>query len=575
VATLDLKAEMAKRLAALIKEKATAATTTTAAVTTTPATNVALGLNAQAASLTPSAVAAPAVSTTTKTTLATVSNTAFDMANAMAALLRERVNNAITTTVVNGVNLATSNSINGALTPVAGSTIGIIPKTNTYPTPIGNTLRSTIAVDSVINDIINGAPGSNVQKLLTPDFNSFAKNYTNSAPNILFICEYIVDNANIGLLIVFEKFYNSSHYEVFKRNVFSDNTFQRILFLDSENLKKETSYYIPYLKDVLGISLEDDSYYVIFDPIIKNDRIYEYKIRASKVPLTVDEVDFDSILISKNLITKVDVNVAKIQSVFTFASNVFNNSNLAWVVALLNEDVDFFGVNAKEVTQLGSILVKENGETLPGLLIPKDTNDILEIYKISVSFFGVQKTIRHILKTLGGLSDEFKDVVVNSIDASSSRFSYDLFLNGIRDISPALNLILSISESGNTLAVDRLSTISIKIPTSTGSESLSSIESLTKVFAFINSVYLDVLYGKENIEGIRRILRPVLRIDAESGKYYDLNDGFWDKPVPAEAIIISFNENYDPVTGNVYGSDGVLKRHIDDAIPAFVAPITD
>src|SRR3990167_1296300 len=135
-------------------------------------------------------------------------------------------------------------------------------------------------------------------------FDRTTKNYINSEPQILFVSEYKVDDKQAGVLLVFEKFFESTHYEIFKRNIFSTNSeFERILFIDSKNLEDERKNYISYIKDILGFNnIDENKIFIYHDDELKSDRIYEYKVRAVFVPRTVNEIDYDSILQSKDLL---------------------------------------------------------------------------------------------------------------------------------------------------------------------------------------------------------------------------------------------------------------------------------
>src|SRR3990167_8045388 len=104
-------------------------------------------------------------------------------------------------------------------------------------------------------------------------------NFVDLEPKILFITEYIVSDEYVGLLIVWEKYFNATHYEVFKRNVFGfKSNFERILFLDSNSLSEERAHYMDYINNVLGFSsVSESDVYVVLDTFVKQDRIYEYK----------------------------------------------------------------------------------------------------------------------------------------------------------------------------------------------------------------------------------------------------------------------------------------------------------
>lgn len=465
------------------------------------------------------------------------------------------------TTIDTAVNIlmAADKILNPNPPPIAGVRAGTTPSA----TGLGNVLRQSLDVDSVVDQVIKSTNGNVVQKVTTTEFNRYAQNYAAMSPNVLFITEYIIDGKNLGVLIVFEKYSDSSHYEVFKKNVFSDNIYQRILFLDEQNLSKETKHYVKYLTDVLEIDLPNDSYYIIFDPLIKDDRIYEYKIRAAKLPASANEVDYDAILGSKDLLNKVILRTLKPGTIFDFSSETLGSVDLAWTVALLNEGVDFFGLNAKTVPI--STVPTISRPLATSLLTAKDINNINALMIESISLFGAQKTLEHLINNLGGLSDDFRNAFLASIDVEKIRFSYDSFISLTRNISPVFNLVLSIAESGDKGAELRLSKVGIQIPQEKGSVALNSIQSLSEIFRFVNLVYLTVIYGKENIELIKKVVRPVLYWAPETGSAYtDVNGDLWTKPIPPEAIILFYGYTYDPVTNNVYDANGALVGNGDD-----------
>ena len=354
-----------------------------------------------------------------------------------------------------------------------------IPPAQSKPLTAEQFVATRLDVNKIIDLITLESHTANIQKYVNADFDDFSRNYANGVPNILFISEYYVEGNNIGCLIVFEKYFDSSHYEVFKRNVFSDDKFQRILFLDAQTLEAEKKYYESYIKDFLNIDLQD--YYVIFDPIIKHDRIYEYKIRASRLPTSIEEVDFDTIFESKNLLNKIAINVNAIESIFKFAGNNLGSTDLAWTIALVNQDVEFFGRSAKEKV-LGSYIVKLEEELSPQLFVVKNTKDIMEIIYNALSLFDFNAVFKYILKVLGGLSDDFKDAFIASLDKKQSKFSYDIFISKIKEIAPIFTLVLTIAESKDKAAIDNLSLMGIVFPQEKGLESLGSIESLSKIF---------------------------------------------------------------------------------------------
>lgn len=323
----------------------------------------------------------------------------------------------------------------------------------------------------------------------------FSKNFINSEPKILFVSEYVIDGNQIGCLLVWEKLLNATHYEIFKRNIFNfDNQFERILFLDSNSLQEETKQYMDYINEIIGFSsLSDQDIFIILDTSIKLDRIYEYKIKASFVPTKASDVEYDSIMEGKNLLKKTDIFP---RNIFDFSLLTLGNSELAWVVSLVNEDLGFFGKNFLE--KLLPQLTKNSF-----IFIPKNINDVFKMFSDSVSLFGLKQTFSFVLEFLEGLSSDIISLAVNSVDIEKGTFSFDKFKLDIQSISPLFTLILSVSSSDK---IAELSKNSIIIPQDVGSVSLFSIEGLTKVFNFINNVILAASQSQEKLDIVNKII---------------------------------------------------------------------
>lgn len=317
-----------------------------------------------------------------------------------------------------------------------------------------------------------------------------AANFVRNEPEILMVTEYIVNEKTLGVLVVIKKYQNATHYELFKQNLFQENArFERVLFLDEKSLKEETDRYSSYLSNYIGMKLDFNKHYIIFDPLIKDDRIYEYKIRASRVPAKITEVDFDFIIESKKVGAFREIDKTVKTTLFDYAATTLGSRDLAWVISLLNETVPFFGRGPAQ-TNLASLSSK--------ILFASNTNSILDIAKDCFSLFGEKATLEHMIRILGGLGADFINSYVTSINETSKTFSYSTFISSIRSKIPVYNLILKVSESkNNTDALKRLSTMSITIPNKTGTESYQSIEGLTRIFNFINGIYLSVIYSQE------------------------------------------------------------------------------
>jgi hypothetical protein len=245
-----------------------------------------------------------------------------------------------------------------------------------------------------------------ITKSIYTQFDTLSRTFIKNEPRILFVAEYFdTSQKSLGSLLVWEKYPNATHYEVFKKNLFLENAkFERVLFLDVESLKKETAYYISYLNNALNLNLSVDNSYVIFDPLVKEDRIYEYKIKASLVPNAITEIDFNAIVDGKNL--GLSINPPMIpSSVFHIGLTTYGNAKMAWIIALLNDKLSFFGYSGRrDLSPAGGVLAQTEK-----ILAAKNPDTILSIIKDSYSLFGEKNTLLYILDILGGLNSDFKD----------------------------------------------------------------------------------------------------------------------------------------------------------------------
>jgi hypothetical protein len=321
----------------------------------------------------------------------------------------------------------------------------------------------------------------------------FAVNYVSTEPEILFVCEYIVNDQMCGALLVWEKFYDSTHYEVFKRNVFqSDSVFERVLFLDVASLEEEKSYYVDYLKNTLGFTdLNFDNIYVFFDDVIKQDRIYEYKIKASRIPVKANDVDYDMILKSKNLLNSVDVIPGSTSTIFDMAGAYLGSSDLAWGISIVNSDLNFFGRNASEKS-IGSLTKNTS------IYVPKDLNYVLDLFTQSMSLFELRDVFVHLLDSVGGLPNEYTIAFINSIDEQKNTFSYDVFKYTIQEAIPIFSTLSIIAQTQLVGAIGELAKLNIVIPSNSGSELITSIDGITNIFKFINSILVSISYAQES-----------------------------------------------------------------------------
>lgn len=300
--------------------------------------------------------------------------------------------------------------------------------------------------------------------------------FAEDKPNILFISDYIVDGKFIGVLIVFEKYLNATHYEVFKKNKFDNEPkFERILFLGSEALAQETKNFLPFLASV-GFNLDENSIFAILDNSLKQDRIYEFFIRAGRVPQRIDELDFGLIMESKNMINTIEPHVNS--SSRWIAASLLGTSDLSWIVALLNDFVSFFG----------------NEFFFPGygqIILPKNTEKFMNIINDAIDLFGAKVTLSHLLNILGArfkfdvskkktgyLNDDIFRAFSNSIDESNGIFSFDVFKNDLVERSKDFK---ALTDSGNDLTKK------------TGTLSFGSLKNLSEIFDYLQALDFSIL----------------------------------------------------------------------------------
>ena len=346
----------------------------------------------------------------------------------------------------------------------------------------------------------------NVKKVDLKQFENFSADFARNSPEIIMIIDYVIDGQKIGNLILFKKYKTATHYEVFKRNMFSEiSSFQRTLFLDSANLLQETVNFRTYVHEHVGLNnLADGSWFAVMDSLIKDDRIYEYKIVASRVPQNAHEVDYDYILESKNLVNTVDVDSLVNKTLFDFSVTTLGSKQLSWIIALLNRNLQFFGTKTFQVP------VKDLITPDTKLVFPKKVAFIKNIFDDSVSLFGISNTINQIIDLLGGLSSDFRSSFNDSLNATSKTFSYASFINSVRKKVPIFDLLLTISEHDkNTDALNRLSQLNITVPNKIGTEVFTTIEGLSNIFYFVNSIIFVIIKSQDNSSTLQDLLNQL------------------------------------------------------------------
>ncbi len=360
-------------------------------------------------------------------------------------------------------------------------------------------------------------PPIHVNRIRNLAFERFAQEFVSSEPEILFTCEYFVEGEVIGCLLVWEKFADATHYEVFKQNIFRENTsFERILFLDTASLTEERVHFADYIKDTLGFNLDPSRYFVILDTSIKKDRVYEYKVTASRVPKNATEVDYDMIMEGKEKVKKLAIDATSSNNIFDFAENTLGSRSLAWILCLLNERLTFFG-KGNAAKPIASLL--QNVDE-PVILSPNNTNDVMAIVNESILLFGVVPTFEKLISQCNGLTSDYINFFLDSIDVTKVSFSYDKFKSLVKAHSPVFSLILEVSTSEIDGGKEALSKLSISVPSNTGTESLTSIEGITKVFRFVNTIFRDVLFAQD-----KSTLKKIQNVDFVQDTLEDITSG--------------------------------------------------
>jgi hypothetical protein len=359
-----------------------------------------------------------------------------------------------------------------------------------------------------------------IEKQTNSSFDRAMRNFISDAPEILFTCEYFVEDRFIGSLLCFEAYKDATHYEILKRNLFQSNSgFERILVLSKNYLVEETQHFLPYVVDILGFKdIDRDNIFLILDTVVKQDRIYEYMISCAKVPADASFVDYDLIMQSQDLLTSRSISRFSSLTLFQHAGVVLSNSDMAWVVSLLNDGITFFGRSPAEQSLVALISNPElsEGDAIK-IYVPKNVDDVLKIIQESMSLMGVFDTMNHLFLVLGGLPEEFQAAVEKSVDEIRNVFVYDVFRNTLKSSVPIFQLVLEIAETGDKAALDELSNLSISLPTNTGSESVTTIAGLTNVFKFVNDVIISASYAQDSdaFEKLKQI-RALIEINRDS-----------------------------------------------------------
>lgn len=376
-------------------------------------------------------------------------------------------------------------------------------KSISFPAKMGQGLSgaATKSAQSVVQDI----QSSGGKKITEPIFGDTPNavlqklnNFLDSQPHILFICDYIIDDQEIGALIVFQKYFDATHYEVFRDNKFdNDPEFERILFLNTEALKEETKRFLPYVRDILGFELDETNCFIVLDDNTKQDRIYEYFIRAAFLPNDIKQIIHTVTMKSKNQLKTVEV--GSNQSVLSLATSLLSSKQLAWIIALLNPKIPFFGKSAID-TKIFDIQ--------KDILIPKNNDDLMKIIKDSIYLFGAKITLSDLISDLGGtkkqtgtLNEEIIQIFVDSIDETRGFFSADFFRKKMIEVSSAFKLFSNISASSSE-EEKRASLLAagVVVPPVTGEISFNDLQKLSVILNLVRTIDYAITYVRDNLE---------------------------------------------------------------------------
>lgn len=341
-------------------------------------------------------------------------------------------------------------------------------------------------------------------------FEQALSDYINFSPELICVVEYVVGGEFKGVLLVWEKYFKSTHYEVYKKNLFNYNAqFERILFLDAVSLTEETQYYLSYVNDIVGLNVNKEKYYIILDTNIKPDRIYEYKIKAFKVPTASSNISYGHILQSKLLTNSVVVNTNNNNTIYDFAQATMANKDLAWIVALMNDNTSYFGMEplVKKMVDY-NLPVDKFGQKFA--YVVNDKKDIMTIFNESVSLFKITGTVQQLLLLLGGIGVNigFNKNIIASIDTNKNTFSYDRFRTLMLTRYVFFNTYLSLIGSTPLMipTLSGLKKLDSFVMKNTGSAPFSSIANITNILKFINGYYIVLSYYVNNTAQIEDLL---------------------------------------------------------------------
>lgn len=332
----------------------------------------------------------------------------------------------------------------------------------------------------------NSKEGS-VKKVVAENYGEI---YNTGSPKILFVCEYITDKGYEGNLLVWKKFPGAVEYQIFKKNVFKDKAyFEEIKLADLPFCEEEKLKYADYLVSIGMSGLNFGDIYVFLDSHIKEDRIYEYSLKARRYPTTIDEVSYvDAVVNSKKMLTKTVVDSKSPLRVLSEQVGV-----PSWQVVLLNEKMKYFGYPA-----IRPAIYFYEGKQFD-LNYPADSSVVLDYYKNNFAKFGLD-AFKGTIRMLGGLPESVQSAAIYNTVDKSNNFYYKSFLNNIKQLTgPFYSNLDSLSQTsteewtkGTTVFSLLLSELGISLLPAIPREydNLLTNDGLSRIFSFINSVYL-------------------------------------------------------------------------------------
>lgn len=305
-----------------------------------------------------------------------------------------------------------------------------------------------------------------------------------NAPDLLFVAEYVYSNKVLGVLVVWEDYYAATHYEVHRRNLLSATPdWERIIFLGRGTLNIETTRFLPYIEQVLGLKANKLPMYAVLDTSVQQDKIYEYKIVAGYYPKSA-KMDYALLLRSKALMNYIPIKDATV-TLRQFASSALGSEDYAWIIALLNLDVSYLGSSYDNATLWDKVGTRKE------MMVPKDPADLVRVIAESIHVFGAQETIKNLLASLHDsyAANVFNPLVVQSIDDKTQTLSWDKLNTLMLNAYPNYKIL---TEKTAARATTTSSLSNIHVIQYTGKATFDSIGQITLMMLRLNSLLLVV-----------------------------------------------------------------------------------